>query len=247
MAEETAVQDVSASPEDAGEVVWSGNESLRQFLVPIHSLRDNPANPRRGDTRELAMSLLRFGQTKPVTTEQDGETIVAGHHVRRAAQELAWTHIAAIPHEFKDSIEAKAYLLADNQLGQLGDFDVDMQLSALDELAANGALDGTGFDLDSYEDLRARQGAIPEVETNWQGGYAESPEEAAARAEAFSNATAMKEIVLLVDQEQAEAFGRSVRILMKWHNTTGVVATVLKVIEHAAYLAEKDGSGPSDA
>lgn len=133
------------------EVVWRGAEALRPFLVPLADLEPFPGNPRRGDVAELRGSLRRFGQVLPALADPalaDGDRvrIVARHHLALAAAEEGWTHVAVIAHEFADEDEARAYLLADNRLADLGGYDLELlhaQLKAAQD--APGALDGTGY------------------------------------------------------------------------------------------------------
>lgn len=141
--------------------VWEGAKALRKFLVPIGDLEPWPGNPRRGDIEAVRASLRRFGQVKPVLV--DGTRIVAGHHVRLAAAAEGWTHVAAIPNEFTDEEEARAFLLTDNRTSELGSADLGDLTEHLRQLAELDLLVGTGYtadDLDGYMvELRALQEA----------------------------------------------------------------------------------------
>ena len=135
------------------EVIWEGAEPLREYLVPVGELEDHSRNPRRGDVLALTASLERFGQVRPFLGEEG--TIVAGHHLRKAAVELGWTHIAVIPHKFEDEAARDAYLIADNYLAGLAGYDEQAQMDLLEEMEARGELAGTGVTSDAIEDLRA--------------------------------------------------------------------------------------------
>lgn len=147
--EEVPLQDVRS-----GTVVWSGAEKLREHLVPIDELKTFPGNARRGDVERLAESLRRFGQVRAVLVYDDN-TIVAGHHITKAARLLGWTHVAAIPSEFASRDEARAYLVADNQLSSLGHVQPVDQISLLEEIERTGEWEGTGFAPEDLEDMRA--------------------------------------------------------------------------------------------
>jgi ParB-like chromosome segregation protein Spo0J len=137
------------APAAVEDVVWEGAEALRPFLVPIDTLEPFPGNPRRGDTEKLRGSLRRFGQPRPILTDKGGARIVAGHHVVQAAAAEGWTHVAAIPNEFETEEDARAFLLADNRLHDLGPgYDTEALYASLRALTdANEALlDGTGYD-----------------------------------------------------------------------------------------------------
>lgn len=147
------------------EIVWKGPEELRPFLVPIGDLEPWPGNPRRGDVPEIAKSLKRFGQTKPIVIDRmingpgNASRIVAGHHVVLGALEPLeekppWTHVAAVANEFGSEDEARAFLLADNRTAELGtivDVDLDAQLQAL-----RSSLVGTGYTEQYRRSLSAR-------------------------------------------------------------------------------------------
>jgi hypothetical protein len=134
---------------EAPAVVWRGAGALRQFLVPIAELAPFPGNPRLGDVDAVRSSLRRFGQTRAILVDaEDGRLIVAGHHVVLAATAEGWTHVAAIPNEFADAEEARAYLLADNRIGELGTYDLELlheQLREARDADGRPGLEGTGY------------------------------------------------------------------------------------------------------
>lgn len=130
--------------------VWEGADSLRRMLVALDTLEPWPGNPRQGDVPELMESLRRFGQVRPILVRHDGR-IVAGHHLVLAARELGWTHLAAIQHDFESEEEARAYLVADNRLPELGRIDdeaLHVQLQALRTLEGTGYTERDRADLD---------------------------------------------------------------------------------------------------
>jgi len=122
---------------------WQGNEALRPLLVPVEALAPHPRNPRRGVTDQIADSLRRFGQQRPVLALPDG-TLVAGHHVWMAARAAGWSHVAVVRSDLTDA-EVDAYLLADNRLSDLGLYDDDQLAELLAPLAASDGLDGLGY------------------------------------------------------------------------------------------------------
>lgn len=225
---------------------WEGAEALRPYLRPIESVVDHVGNPRKGDVEALKGSLRRFGQVRPILFEpgESEDVIVAGHHLRYAARDLGWTHLAMVPHTFADEAERKAYLVADNQLATLAGYDEQAQMSLWSELAEAGALEGTGVSIDAMEDLQARIGVPTTEPQEWAGGYAEDARAAAERAAALAASQQMKEIVLMVSPEQYEEFGRYVRALQKEYGTSGVVATVLRAVGEAAVASTQESAPP---
>lgn len=123
--------------------------SLTDQTVAIDELTPHPENPRRGNINAIAASLSRFGQVKPVLALPSG-TIVAGHHVYYAARHLGWDKIAAVRVEM-DEERARAYLLADNRIAELGTYDSDLLGRLLAEVEGLDGLEGTGY---SQEDLQ---------------------------------------------------------------------------------------------
>jgi ParB-like chromosome segregation protein Spo0J len=136
------------------EVIWSGAAELQEHLLPIGDLKPFPGNARRGDVPRIAQSLRRFGQVRAVLIYDD-RTIVAGHHVVKAATTLGWTHVAAIPAEFGSRDDARDYLVADNQLATLGHVEPAAQMTLLDAIEQSGSFEGTGFTADDLADARA--------------------------------------------------------------------------------------------
>ncbi len=247
----TTLEDALA--ETAPGAIWNGAEALKPYLVDINTLDESKENARKGDVMELAASLKRFGQVRAISVDGNG-TIVAGHHLRKAAIELGWTHIAAVPNEFASDEERIAYLFADNQLSSLGGYDeqkLGEQLDLLDAMASNGTLEGTGYTMDTLEDARANFGKIAETEmpADLERGYAEDAAEAAERAANLGSSKAMKEIVLMVTPEQHEEFGRYVRVLQKAYATDeapspGVVACVVRAVGERAISIDPEASAP---
>jgi len=216
-------------------VVWEGPEILRPYLREMTELAPSKENPRRGDYMALAGSYRRFGQVRAILITPE-DIIVAGHHQVLAAQELGWTHIAAIPNEFANDDERKAYLVADNALSQLGGYDDQSQLDLVTELRNAGLLEGTGIDANYVDDLRAKMDAVPEttMPETWGGGYAEDAEAAAARAEALATSQKNKEVVMMLGLEQHTQFLDDVRILQGVYGFTAVKDTVVRAVHDQA-------------
>ena len=142
--------DLIGQQTDANGGSWHGTAALRDALVPLAQLHPHPRNPRRGVVPEIQLSLQRFGQQRPVLVQTDG-TIVAGHHVVRAAEAEGWTHIAVTRTDLQNG-EAEAYLLADNRLADLGLYDDALLAELLKPMAAADTLAGIGY---SHEDVQS--------------------------------------------------------------------------------------------
>lgn len=211
---------------EAKKTVWHGPRALRRFLVPIDSLEPFPGNPRIGDVEELRASLRRFGQVMPILTdpklgEDRRSRIVARHHLVLAAAAEGWTHVAAIPNEFDDEDEARAYLLADNRLGERGSYNLDALTEHLGRLAELDRLEGTGYTRDDLADrldeLRALSRETP----------ARPPEPPVPPPE-------KRELVLHYDAEQYAQIEAYLTIVSKEKGTTGPAETIYAALETAA-------------
>lgn len=204
-------------------VVWNGAKALRRFLVPIDGLEPFPGNPRQGDVAAVRASLRRFGQVRPILV--DGTRIVAGHHVRLAAAEEGWTHVAAIANEFNDEDEARAYLLADNRIPELGGYNLEALVTHLNALAEIDALEGTGYGRDDLDErlaeLRRLQQEIPASPREGGGGGGNGTSD-------------LKEVVLLYSPAQRDQLAAWLDIVAKEKGTDGVSETVYAAVEHAA-------------
>lgn len=201
--------------------VWKGGAQLRRLLVPIDSLEPFPGNPRQGDVGELVRSLKRFGQVKPILV--DGSRIIAGHHVRLATIELGWTHIAVVQNEFQDEAEQRAYLMADNRLGDLGGYDTELMMAQLRALA-EGDLAGTGYDTTTLDEALAKLREMAATE----------PVIAAERGQRQHRDPGMKELVLTFNEAQFAQAEVWLGVIAKEKGTAGTSETVFEGLRVAA-------------
>lgn len=214
-----------AAVEEEQQVVWRGAEALRPFLVPIDSLEPFPGNPRLGDVARIRKSLQRFGQVKPLLV--DGQRIVAHHHVRLAAIEEGYTHVAAIPNEFADEDEARAYMLADNRTSDLGTYDDEALVAHLRHLDELDALDGTGYGRDDYDDILARVRKASDADPP------PMPRSDTPREQRDKH---VKELVLLYGEAQLAQLEVFLGIVAHEKGTSGPSETIYAAAEIAATL-----------
>lgn len=224
------------------EVVWNGSDALREHLVPIEELEEHPKNLDKNTVPELMNSLRRWGQVRPVLTNTDG-LLVAGHHLRKAALNLGWTHIAAIGNGFEDADSLLDYLIADNTIQenaeyQDGEAHIQMQLSVTDRT-------GTGVTEDVIDDTRAKYGAIyVEVDRDWLG-TGEAEEVTAARAAALAAYEPHREVPLSLSVEEFEDFRKYVRVIQSEREFTRMAEAVLYALEVTSIELSK-GVTPAD-
>jgi DNA modification methylase len=113
---------------------------LGALIVPIDTVKPFPGNPRRGAIDALRKSLSRFGQQKPILVQVGTGYIVAGNQIWEAMKAEGATEIAAVWSSLSDT-EARAYLVADNQMSALGKNDTHALMEWLGDLAARSAID----------------------------------------------------------------------------------------------------------
>lgn len=144
--------------------VWTGDAALTPLLVGIRTVDYWPGNPRQGDVGAIVESLRRFGQLKPIVVQDSSGYVVAGNHVLAAAAALGWSAIAVVRAPLSD-VDARAFLVADNRLSELGTYDEVALAELLRELAVGGDLVATGYDGDDVDAMIRR--LFPESPTEF--------------------------------------------------------------------------------
>ncbi len=128
-------------------------KDLVPLAVSLDALVLAENNPRLGDVEAIKRSYQRFGQRKPIVVSRETSEIVAGNHQYLAARELGWEHIAVVWVD-DDPETQTAYSIADNRIGQLGEWDVSALVEAFD-FVEPGDLEAAGFTDIDVEDFRA--------------------------------------------------------------------------------------------
>lgn len=131
------------------------NAKLAGLLVPIDELAPFPGNPRQGDVGALSVSLLRFGVVAPARVQRSSGYIVAGNHTWKAGRALGAAYWPSVDLDVDDR-EARAFLVADNRLHDLGTYDERALAAILADLASNDGLTGVGFDGEDVDELLRR-------------------------------------------------------------------------------------------
>lgn len=93
-------------------------------------------NPRKNDQAvdAVANSIREFGFKVPVVIGKNGE-IIAGHTRYKSAKKLKLKEIPCIIADDLTEEQIKAFRLADNKVGELADWDLDMLNIELDGIA----------------------------------------------------------------------------------------------------------------
>ncbi|OHU29036.1 DNA modification methylase [Mycobacteroides chelonae] len=123
--------------------------------LAVDDLQTFGGNPRRGVVSQIAVSLTKHGQYRPIVVNLGTRTgrryeVLAGNHTLMAARSLGWD-VIDVGIVDVDEDTARSIVAADNRLADLGEYDTaDLYqlLSSIEDL------DGTGYALD---DLLAMQ------------------------------------------------------------------------------------------
>ena len=205
---------------------------LQQHAVPLDDLQYHPQNARLGDVEAIKGSLERFGQIRPIVVQRSTDYVVAGNHTLKAVRALGWEQIAAVFVDLDDD-EAMAYLTADNRLGNLGGYDDKVLAENLEKLMLAGKLAGTGYTPDDVDDMLSAMDAMPEVEPEaFEGDNAVTDE---ALAERFANRSqvALRQFVIMYDQETASEVEGMFRLLERAWGVSAARDVVLEALRRA--------------
>lgn len=136
-------------------VVGSGStygnlKALAQAFAPViehraaKDLKVNPRNARRHSDRQvqqIAASMSEFGCLAPIVIDEE-DVVLAGHGRLRAALLLKMETVPIIQVKHLTPERKRAFMLADNRLAELADWDEDLLTIELKELS------GLEFDFD---------------------------------------------------------------------------------------------------
>lgn len=119
--------------------------------VSLKLLRPYERNAKKhgpDQVEKLKASILEFGFLTPCLIDSD-YNIIAGHGRVMAAKDLGFESVPCVFIEGLTDEQRRAYILADNRLGELGEWDMNIVFSELRELEdADFDISLTGFSLD---------------------------------------------------------------------------------------------------
>ena len=119
--------------------------------VSIESLKSNPRNARRHSDRQIeqiAASIRQFGFNNPLIVDENDQ-VLAGHGRLQAAKKLSLKSVPCVRIGHLTPEAKRAYVLADNRLAELSDWDDDLLAAELEELSSielDFDVEITGFD-----------------------------------------------------------------------------------------------------
>lgn len=100
---------------------------------------------------KIGKSIQEFGFVNPCLIDKD-YNIIAGHGRVMAAKKIGMKAVPCVFIEGMSEEQRRAYIIADNRLGELADWDMEMVNMELKDLQMEGFdIDLTGFDLEDLE------------------------------------------------------------------------------------------------
>jgi hypothetical protein len=130
-------------------------ESPSQLIKrPVDSLIPYDRNPKThpdSQINQLVESIKEWGWTVPILIDED-DNVIAGHGRLYAAQKLEMDEVPCLIISGLSEAQKKAYVIADNKLGENGDWDMGLYFSELKEISQQGfdlSVIGTDIDISS--------------------------------------------------------------------------------------------------
>ena len=125
---------------------------LKINYLPPATLHPHPRNARQHSEkqiRQLAASIRSFGFNAPVLVDESNQ-ILAGHGRVAAALKLGLEQVPTVRIDHLDKTERRAFMLADNRLAELSQWNEEVLALELEELSVIDApfeITDTGFEL----------------------------------------------------------------------------------------------------
>ena len=140
-------------------------DKLKIEYVDINSIKPYKKNPRKNEEAipYVMESIKQFGFKNPVILDKDN-VIVCGHTRIEGAKRLGITEIPCIYADDLTDEQIKAFRLADNKVGEIAEWDIDLLDTELDDIL-NIDMSDFGFDLDleDEEEKEIIEDEVPEV------------------------------------------------------------------------------------
>ena len=223
-------------------------DDLKPLAKPISKLKSAERNPRKGDVEAIKKSYERFGQRKPIVASKKTGEIVAGNHQFQAAKELGWKEIAVV-YVDDDHETALAYSVADNRIGQLGEWNVEELVLAFDEINPDDFA-SIGFSEVEVDDFRALADelematvpAVGTVEGSYEGAgvdtdtFVKNDTTRAEFLERYAN-RAVRAVILYFTPDEYEKMVGDLQEIGKQFGTDDYAHTVQRLVQ------EKLGNG----
>jgi len=130
----------------------AASAQLSVQYVPLQDLRPDPKNPRVHSERQIqliAKSISAFGFNVPILADA-ALNVIAGHGRLSAAKLLHIEKVPVITLENLTEQQRRAYVIADNRLSEVAEWNEDLlgeQLKILSEANLSFSLESIGFEV----------------------------------------------------------------------------------------------------
>ena len=137
--------------------------NLRIEYVPADRLIPDPRNARKHGKKQierLTAAIREFGFTNPILVDERSQ-IIAGHARLEAAALVPLAEVPCVRIRGLSEAARKALAIADNKLGDMSEFDMDVlsaTLAELESLSFDWEL--TGFDTAEFDVMLDAEGGI---------------------------------------------------------------------------------------
>ena len=138
---------------------------VRDLIPYINNAKTHPEE----QVIKIAASIKEFGFNAPILVDGDNQ-IIAGHGRLQAAKKIGLKAVPVVVLDHLSEAQKKAYILADNRLGEVGGTEWDMELVSIELESLNELdfdIDLTGFSIDDIAPEETEgltdEDSVPEV------------------------------------------------------------------------------------
>lgn len=206
-------------------IVGHGEENPEQLLANPENWRIHP----KAQQDAMSGALNQIGWVQSVMVNRTTGNVVDGH--MRVALAISRRE-EAVPVVYVElsKEEEEAVLATFDPIGGLAVSDKEKLGELLDRVDV-----GDAALVDMLEDVRAKYAEVPtSTPVEFRGDYADTPEDIAAREAARTKGRSMREMVMIMDDQQyAHASSLVGTLRTKW-NLTRLIDIVIKALEEAA-------------
>ena len=126
-------------------------------LTKLKPYKNNAKIHGKEQVQKIAESIKAFGFLSPCLIDEE-MNLIAGHGRVMAAKELGMESVPCLFIEGLSEEHRKAYILADNRLTELGEWNWDLVFDELHDLKQEGIeLDLTGFEVNTRRERRIQR------------------------------------------------------------------------------------------
>lgn len=206
--------------------------------APLSELKERAGNPKEHDIGAIYESIQRFGFIAPIVIDTKTDKLVAGHGRLETLKILQkekrkpppnieidskdeWL-IPVIEVEFENETEAMAYTVADNRLVELGGWDDNLLLEALQDIHLNSNLDSVGFELEDIDDLLRRTGVTGDEKSLFLSQFLDEVGEDMSKSEYVGNDGDIVyfKLTFALTEEQRQTVLDGIKEIKKQYNTS---------------------------